>query len=109
MLRIIDFASFFRGARVRDAVPAVIGVTDPDCPWNNGTYMTGAAEGRMTVERSDAAADFTMDITAPAEFLLGCQHPETLLQQGIVRGDIQLFLRWAASVKEEKGFTWELF
>jgi predicted acetyltransferase len=109
MLRIIDFSSFFRGARVRDAVPAVIGVIDPDCPWNNGTYMTGAADGRMTVERSDAAADFTMDITAPAEFLLGYWHPETLLQQGIVRGDAQLFLRWAASVQEEKGFTWELF
>jgi len=70
--RIVDVPSALSGRRYSRPVDVTIAVADDRCPWNAGAWrLTAGADGAATCERSDAAADVTLEIEALGAAYLG--------------------------------------
>jgi len=83
--RIVDVRSALAGRRYPRAVDATIAVADDRCPWNAGTWrLTADAYGAATCERTDAAADVTLDIEALGAVYLGGTSLTSLAAAGLV-------------------------
>ncbi|MDQ1683525.1 MAG: hypothetical protein QOC82_262 [Frankiaceae bacterium] len=70
--RIVDVRSALSGRRYARPVDVRIAVADDRCPWNAGTWrLTADAGGAAVCERSDGAADVTLEIEALGAAYLG--------------------------------------
>jgi predicted acetyltransferase len=86
-VRLVD-VGLCLGAR-RYAVPGdlVIGVSDPFCSWNSGSYRMVVAEewGSAEVERTGAEPDVELDASTLASIYLGGVSPLPLAEVGRIR------------------------
>lgn len=70
--RIVDVRAALSGRRYARPVDVAIAVADDRCPWNAGTWRLHTdSDGNATCERTDAAADVTMEIEALGAAYLG--------------------------------------
>jgi predicted acetyltransferase len=60
-------------------------VTDSAAPWNEGTWLVEAAEGRMRAEKTDGEADVEMSINFLAPIYTGYRPLEKLVTAGMVK------------------------
>lgn len=83
--RIVDVRSALSGRRYARPIDATIAVTDDRCPWNAGTWrLVAGADGVATCERTDAAADVTLETEALGAVYLGGTPLTTLASAGRV-------------------------
>lgn len=70
--RIVDVRAALSGRRYARPVDVTIAVTDDRCPWNAGTWrLSAGADGVASCERSDTAADVSLEIEALGAAYLG--------------------------------------
>lgn len=66
-VRLVDVESALLARRFAHAEPVVIAVTDPFCPWNDGSYEVGSTG----VARTDASPDLALGVDALGATYLG--------------------------------------
>jgi len=82
-------------------VPArlVLGVSDPDCEWNDGTFSIDLGPGGSTARRSDGSEpDAGLDINALVALVTGAATAETLVADGRAEGDVSLLRPLASAL-----------
>jgi predicted acetyltransferase len=69
--RIIDVPAALSGRRYARALDVTIGISDERCPWNAGTWRLHADGDDVSCERTDRAADVSLDAEALGAAYLG--------------------------------------
>lgn len=83
--RIVDVRAALSGRRYTRPIDVTIAIADDRCPWNAGTWRLAArADGTAVCERSDAAADVTLEIEALGAAYLGGTPLTSLAAAGLV-------------------------
>ena len=101
MLRIVDVESALRARPLADSTLSTeltIAVTDATAPWNEGTYRLQAAEGRLLVERTQAAAELRLDAKVLAPVFNGYVTPSRAAGAGLLQAESADALRRADAV-----------
>lgn len=70
-LRVVDVDRALTARGYASAVDVVLAVTDALCPWNAGRWRLRADAGSATCERTDDAADLTLDVRELGSVLAG--------------------------------------
>jgi predicted acetyltransferase len=86
-VRLVDVASCLAARRYAGAGHLVIGVDDPFCPWNSGSYrlVVGQDWGPAEVSLTDADADLHLDASTLASIYLGGVSASPLAEAGRIR------------------------
>jgi predicted acetyltransferase len=69
--RLVDVPTGLRSRTYASSVDIVLGVADPICPWNNGSWHLVADGDRVTCEPTDRRADLSMSVTELGAAYLG--------------------------------------
>ena len=88
-VRVVDLAAALGGLPWPADDRVVLGVSDPDCPWNDGTFVveTGA-EGARVTRAAGAEPEARLSIAALAALLTGSAAPASLLADGRAEGSL---------------------
>lgn len=83
-IRLTDVAAALPLRGYQAPVDVVVEVTDSFCPWNAGRWHLVAADGRMTVAKTDSPADLALDVRDLGAAYLGGTRLSTLAAAGLV-------------------------
>ncbi len=96
-VRVVDVAAALGGLPWPEPARLTLRVSDPDCPWNDGTFALELGPGGATAKRADAAEpDAGLDVRSLAALLTGTAAPATLLADGRAEGSLAALARLAA-------------
>ncbi|GAA2994565.1 GNAT family N-acetyltransferase [Actinokineospora diospyrosa] len=83
-IRLTDVAAALPLRGYQAPVDVVVEVVDSFCPWNAGRWHLVAADGRMTVAKTDSAADLTLDVRDLGAAYMGGTRLSTLAAAGLI-------------------------
>jgi predicted acetyltransferase len=81
-LRVVDVGGALAGRSYVGSGRTVIEVRDDFCPWNDGAWALEVGDGSAAAERTDDAADLSLDVTDLAALYLGAFTVAQLLEAG---------------------------
>jgi predicted acetyltransferase len=85
--RIVDLATALAPLSAPEPRTLRIGVSDPLCPWNDGTFEIVVGPGGATLGRIDGRPDALVPIQSLPLLLLGNVSAASALAQGLATGD----------------------
>ncbi|HZJ08758.1 MAG TPA: GNAT family N-acetyltransferase [Trueperaceae bacterium] len=88
-VRIVDLAAALGELAWPEPTSLTLGLTDPDCPWNDGVFAVDLGpDGATATPTHGAEPDAAMDIRALATLITGAATPETLIADGRAEGSV---------------------
>jgi len=88
MMRVIDFEGYCRSIQVPEKVEEeiILGLTDTQCPWNQGVYKLNSFKGVLNTERIDenSNVEITLDPFQLSQVISGLIPPGVLQELGII-------------------------
>jgi predicted acetyltransferase len=85
--RIVDLATALAPLSALEPRTLRIGVSDPLCPWNDGTFEMAVGPGGSTVRRADGEPEARIPVQSLPLLILGNVSADSALAQGLAEGD----------------------
>lgn len=83
-VRLVRLDAALAARRYGREATVVLRVSDPTCPWNEGTWQAELSPGGAAVQRSDRAPDVSLDVAELGAIYLGGQRLSQLHRAGRV-------------------------
>lgn len=89
LLRVVDVAAALavRPPGAEHVEPFTFALTDRSAPWNEGAWRVEAAEGQSSVERTESAAELSLDAPTLSALFAGYLSPSNAALVGLI--DVQ--------------------
>ncbi len=85
MVRVMDVAGALNDLPAPTAGRLVIGVTDPLCAWNNGTWVVESDGKKLQATAAKMIPDIEMDIRGLSSLVYGALDPDEIIYRGMIR------------------------
>lgn len=96
-VRVVDLSAALASLPWPEATSLTLRVSDPDCPWNDGTFALELGPDGASTRRADGAEpDAAIGVGALAALLTGAAAPATLLADGRAEGSVAALARLSA-------------